>query len=82
MRLALTARTIAFGQNKAKEEKRDFEITDMTAHNIMKVTRFRAGGAEDLRAMVDRFQELHTNGDHGVEELKKRKVYPQQRRSR
>jgi ribosomal protein L17 len=82
MRLALTARTIAFGENKAEEEGREFEITDMTAHNIMKVTKFRKTGDKDLRDMVDKFKELHTKGDHGVEEVKKIKVYPKQQRSR
>jgi ribosomal protein L17 len=82
MRLALTARTIAFGQNKAKEENRDFEITDMTAHNIMKVTKFRESGEQDLHDMVERFKELDKKGDQGVEKIKKRRVYPDLKRSR
>jgi hypothetical protein len=82
MRLALTARTIAFGQSQAEEENREFEITDMTAHNIMKVTRFRKNGDEDLHEMVKKFKDLHDKGDEGVEEIKKRRVYPELLRSR
>ena len=76
MRFALTARTIA-----AVREKRQ-QINDMTAANIQKVTRYRPNGEQDLEDMVDKFAALSAEGDQGVEEVKKKKVYPKLETSR
>jgi large subunit ribosomal protein L17 len=76
MRFALTAKTIAAVRAKGHN------INDMTAANIMKVTRFRKGGEEDLEKMVERFERLGQEGDEGVQEVKKKKVYPENEVSR
>lgn len=76
MRFALTARTIA-----AVREKRQ-QINDMTAANIQKVTRYRPNGEQDLEDMVDKFAALSAEGDNGVEEVKKKRVYPKLDQSR
>lgn len=55
---------------------------DMTAWNVRKVTRFRKDGEKDLEAMVDKFERLFEDGDDGVEEVKKKRVYPNLQRSR
>jgi len=77
MRFALTAKTIANIRN------RGHEINDMTKANIQKVTRFRGvGGQDELEEMVGRFERLSAEGDEGVEEVKKKRVYPEQQDSR
>lgn len=76
MRMAVTAKSIAFARHKAVEKGRDFILNDMTAHNVRKVTRFRREGARDLETMVEQFSTLLEKGDEGVEEVKKRRVYP------
>lgn len=82
MRLALTARTIAHARRKAEEQEKEFEMNDMTAHNVMKVTRFRKGGEKDLDEMVGKFEQLLEEGEEGVTEVKKRRVYPELETSR
>jgi len=54
----------------------------MTAHNVRKVTRFRKDGEKDLEQMVGKFERLLEEGDEGVEVIKKKRVYPDQQRSR
>ncbi len=76
MRFALTAKTIANIREKGHE------INDMTAANIRKVTRYRKGGENDLDKMVKSFENLAAEGDHGVEEVVKKAVYPELQRSR
>lgn len=77
MRFALTAKTIA------QIRSRGHEINDMTRANIQKVTRFRGGhGEEQLEEMVGRFERLGREGDEGVEEVRKKRVYPDLARSR
>lgn len=76
MRFAMTARTIA----KARGNGQD--INDMTAANIAKVTRFRQNADTDLEEMVERFGRLEAEGDEGDTEVKKKRVYPEQERSR
>lgn len=77
MRFALTAKTIAAVRAKGHE------INDMTAANIQKVTRFRGEKADgDLEAMVAKFEGLAAEGDEGVESVGKRRVYPENDRSR
>lgn len=76
MRFAMTARTIANVRAKGHA------INDMTAANIAKVTRYRANADEELEAMVEKFEKLAAEGDFGVEEVRKRQVYPALERSR
>ena len=76
MRFALTAKTIANIREKGHE------INDMTAANIQKVTRYRPNADQDLEDMVSKFEGLAVERDHGVEEVKKKRVYPKLERSR
>lgn len=76
MRFALTAKTIAAVRGKGHE------INDMTAANIAKVTRYRQNPDDDLEAMVRKFEGLAADGDEGVVEVKKKRVYPENERSR
>ncbi|KAK4549679.1 hypothetical protein LTR36_004980 [Oleoguttula mirabilis] len=76
MRFALTAKTIAAVRAK------NHEINDMTAANIAKVTRYRRNPDEELEAMVQKFERLAAAGDEGVEEVRKKRVYPENERSR
>ncbi|KAK5105829.1 hypothetical protein LTR62_002109 [Meristemomyces frigidus] len=77
MRFALTAKTIAGLRQKGHE------VNDMTAANIAKVTRFRENADEELEEMVGRFERLaEENQDEEVEEVRKRRVYPANFRSR
>lgn len=52
MRFAMTARTIA----TTKKEGRP--ISDMTARNIEKVTKYRQNGEQELRQMVKEMSKL------------------------
>jgi predicted ATPase with chaperone activity len=82
MRRALTAKTIAHARAKAEERGQEFQMNDMTAHNVRKVTRFNQEGERDLEALVEKFERLIEEGDEGVEEVKKKRVYPDLKRSR
>ena len=53
-----------------------------TLANIQKVTRYRANGEQELEDMIEKFESLARDGDRGVEEVKKKKVYPDLPRSR
>nr|POF16550.1 54s ribosomal protein l8, mitochondrial [Quercus suber] len=70
MRFAMTAKTIASVRAKG------LPINDMTAANIMKVTKFRQNADEELEAMVRQFEKMERIGEQGVEEVKKKRVYP------
>ena len=70
IRFAMTAKTIANVRDKGNA------INDMTAANIQKVIRYRQNGEQDLEDMVAKFETLAADGDHGVEEVKKKRVYP------
>jgi large subunit ribosomal protein L17 len=76
MRFALTAKTIA------RLDAKGHGINDMTAANVMKVTRFRPNANSELEEMVAKFRQLEADGDHGDEEVKKKRVYPKPERSR
>ena len=76
MRFALTAKTIANLRRKGRD------LNDMTKANVAKVTRYRTNGEQELDAMVKRFQRLAEQGDEGVEEVPKKRVYPEQKKSR
>ncbi|KAH9839641.1 putative bacterial ribosomal protein bL17 family protein [Teratosphaeria destructans] len=76
MRFALTAKTIAAVRAKGHQ------INDMTAANIQKVTRYRKHADEELEEMVARFEKMATEEDEGVDEVKKKRVYPELPKSR
>lgn len=82
MRLALTAKTIANARFRAEEQGREFKMGDMTAWNVRKVTRFRKEGEKDLEELVGKFERLLDEGDEGIEQVKKKRVYPDLERSR
>ena len=69
VRFALTAKTIANLREKGHK------INDMTAANIMKVTRYRPQGEDELESMVEKFAGLAAEGDVGEEEVVKKRVY-------
>ncbi|KAI9876718.1 MAG: hypothetical protein M1830_005873 [Pleopsidium flavum] len=52
MRFAMTARTLAYQRREGRD------VNDVTAKNIMKVTRYREGGEDDLEKMVGKFERL------------------------
>jgi large subunit ribosomal protein L17 len=70
IRFAMTAKTIANVREKGNA------INDMTAANIQKVIRYRPDGERDLEDMVAKFETLAAEGDVGVEEVRKKRVYP------
>ena len=51
MRFAMTAKTLI------RERATEQGIREITAHNVKKVTRFRAGGVEELERTVERLEE-------------------------
>jgi len=53
----MTARTLAHQRREGRD------VNDVTAKNIMKVTRFREGGEDDLEKMVGRFERLKRKED-------------------
>lgn len=76
MRFALTAKTIA------AVRQRDQAINDMTAANIQKVTRYRKDADAELESMVQKFEKLAQEGDEGIDEVAKKRVYLENERSR
>ncbi|TKA82310.1 hypothetical protein B0A55_01440 [Friedmanniomyces simplex] len=76
MRFALTAKTIATVRQNGHK------INDMTAANIAKVTNFRKDADRDLEEMVQKFERLAAEGDEEGMEIKKKRVYPENERSR
>lgn len=70
MRFALTAKTIA------RRRTDGVDLNEITARNILKVTKYRPRGVADLENMVQSFTELAEGGDAGVDKVEKRKVYP------
>lgn len=65
MRFAMTARTLARVEEEGKE------VNDMTAKNILKVTRYREKGEQELRKMVNELRDLEIE-DKDREGLEKR----------
>ncbi|KAK5737368.1 54S ribosomal protein L8, mitochondrial [Elasticomyces elasticus] len=76
MRFALTAKTIATVRQNGHK------INDMTAANIAKVTHFRKDADAELEEMVKKFEQLAQEGDEGETEVIKKRVYPENFRSR
>jgi large subunit ribosomal protein L17 len=56
MRFAMTARTIAASRGEGRD------ISEMTARNIEKVTRYRLNGEDELETMVKRLGKLRVDG--------------------
>lgn len=75
LRFAMTAKTLAqIPTNK--------QLSEQTAENVKKVTRFREGGMEQLRDMVSR---MRLEKDHGIDNRvlpPPRKVYPEEKMKR
>ncbi len=76
MRFAMTARTLAHQRTEGRE------VNDITAKNIMKVTRYREGGEKALEKLASRFERLekakNTTEDTGHDRsrrLKQERVY-------
>lgn len=66
MRFAMTARTLARVEEGGKE------VNEMTAKNIMKVTRYRESGEDELRRMVDDLRDLEIEDPKREKGLEKR----------
>ncbi len=71
MRFAMTARTLAHQRNEGRE------VNDITARNIMKVTRYREGGEQALEKLASRFKNLEkarsTTGNTGHDRFRRPK---------
>jgi len=80
MRFALTAKTLANLRSRGKD------VNEVTRGNVDKVTRYREDGRGELEEMVQTMMKLDGEGegeDEGEEkEPRKRRVYPDQARSR
>ena len=74
MRFAMTAKTIANLREKG------FNINDMTAANIQKVTRYRPNGENDLEEMVRKFEALAAEGDRVLMRSRRREYIRDLRR--
>jgi len=61
MRFAMTARTLAHQRVEGRE------VNDVTARNILKVTRYRDGGEGELEKMAGRFEREVRRGEKGGE---------------
>lgn len=61
MRFAMTARTLAHQRVEGRE------VNDVTARNIMKVTRYRDGGEGELERMAGRFERVEREKERGRE---------------
>jgi hypothetical protein len=70
LRFAMTARAIAAQQDSEEG------IRDLTAKNIVKVTRHRPNGEQELKEMVKRMKTLKLNQDLRRNPLEKTRVYP------
>lgn len=76
MRFALTARTVS------RQRRIAGQITDLTAMNVKKVTRYRPDGEAELEQLVKKFDDLATQGSHGVQIVEKKKMADPFRRPR
>ena len=70
MRFAMTARAIAAQQDTEKG------ITDLTAKNIVKVTRHRKNGEQELKELANRMKSMELNQELRQSPIQKRQVYP------
>lgn len=72
-RFAMTAKILA------RHRMEDKPITDITATNVFKVTRYQEDANARLEEMVRKFEHLHTEEEDGQVELpepKKQEIYP------
>lgn len=75
MRFAMTAKTLV------KERGSERGVRDLTAKNIIKVTRFRPGGEKELEKTVRAMEGNERDEERRAMGLLKRKVYPVKRAS-
>jgi len=76
MRFALTAKTLA----NLRANGRD--VNEVTRGNVQKVTRYREGGEGELEEMVQTMMRLDGEREGEEKAPRKRRVYPEQVRSR
>ncbi|KAF2100919.1 ribosomal protein L17 [Rhizodiscina lignyota] len=63
-----------------RQRDEELPMTDLTAQNISKVTRYRKDGDQQLENLIDEFTDLGLGeADEEREEPQKRKVYPDQK---
>ena len=70
MRFAMTAKTLV------RERATEAGVRDLTAKNILKVTRFRPGGEEALEETVRRLEGTVRDEERRLRGALKRRVYP------
>ncbi|KAI9701524.1 MAG: hypothetical protein M1836_001580 [Candelina mexicana] len=73
MRFAMTARTLA------NQRANDWEVNEVTARNIQKVTRYRENGVQALEKLAGTFEKLRAEESEEKDDelaVRKRKVYP------
>ncbi|KAI9731675.1 MAG: hypothetical protein M1835_003519 [Candelina submexicana] len=73
MRFAMTARTLA------NQRANDWEVNEVTARNIHKVTRYREDGVQKLEKLAGTFEKLRAEESEEKDDelaVRKRKVYP------
>ncbi|MCJ1435510.1 hypothetical protein MMC27_004884 [Xylographa pallens] len=72
MRFAMTAKTLV------KERATEEGVRDLTAKNIIKVTRFREGGQEELERTVRALESREKDEERRAQGAIRRRVYPVQ----
>lgn len=70
MRFAMTAKTLV------RERATEAGVRDITARNVIKVTRFREGGERELEMTVKRLESTERDEERRELGLRRRKVYP------
>lgn len=70
MRFAMTAKTLV------RERATEDGVRDLTAKNILKVTKFRPGAEEELERTVKALESRERDEERREQGLIKRKVYP------
>ena len=70
MRFAMTAKTLV------KERATEEGVRELTAKNIIKVTRFREGGEEELEKTVRALEARESDEERREQGALKAKVYP------
>lgn len=70
MRFAMTAKTLV------RERASETGVRELTAKNVVKVTKFRPGGKEELERMVKTFEEREVDGERRETGVIREQVYP------
>lgn len=68
MRFAMTARTLARQTEIQNADVAELEVNDLTYKNVMKVTRFRKNGNEELIGMVEKMKKLEVRDRSNIDE--------------